>query len=32
MVKAEKPSAATFRTFILDEPLKKIDPASVTLP
>jgi NitT/TauT family transport system substrate-binding protein len=32
MVKAEKPSAATFRTFILDAPLKAIDPASVTLP
>lgn len=32
MVKAEKPSAASFREFILDAPLKKISPASVTLP
>lgn len=32
MVKADKPSAATFRQFILDAPLKKISPGSVMLP
>jgi NitT/TauT family transport system substrate-binding protein len=32
MVKAEKPPAAKFREFIVDAPLKKADPASVTLP
>jgi NitT/TauT family transport system substrate-binding protein len=32
MVKADKPSAAAFRQFILDAPLKKISPGSVMLP
>src|SRR5258708_37514319 len=32
MVKADKPPAATFRKFIVDAPLKRADPASVTLP
>jgi NitT/TauT family transport system substrate-binding protein len=32
MVKADKPTAATFREFILDAPLKKLSPESVKLP
>ena len=32
MVKAEKPTAAKFREFMFDAPLKKASPASVMLP
>lgn len=31
MVKVDKPTVASFREFVLDAPLKKISPASVTL-
>jgi NitT/TauT family transport system substrate-binding protein len=32
MVKADKPTAASFRALLLDAPLKKASPANVTLP